>query len=298
MKKSLLTKIIPLSVALLVLPVQANAESVDYREGTKIELIGKAENQYTVTVPANMTPGETDKVLIEGTWDADCFVTVTVPATATVTYRSTSLEIPVTLHETVDDKTGFSLLGNKFEPISREFNLTIGDKSVLFGEWTGSLCYDVTLVVKGDVDQNGFVDADDIAALTDHINGTNPLTTAGQLVADIDGDASLTSNDATLLNSMITNNTPNRNIPSFVPESIINFKISDISYQADRDMTWAEWIASDYNTAQFVLYPDGKYMGYPDIYVYIRNDGSLGPRIESTDIIIENTNYFLNGGSN
>ena len=289
MKKSLLATIILFSMALLVLPVQANAESVDYREGTKIELIGQAQNEYTVTVPADMTPGQTDKILIEGTWDADCFVTVTAPAMATLTYKNTTLEIPITFNETVEDKAGFSLLGNKFEPIHREFNITIGDQSVLFGEWTGTLSYDVTLVVKGDVDQNGFVDEDDITALTNHVNGATLLTTEGQLVADIDGDAALTSNDATLLNSMITNNTPNRSIPQYALTQ--TFNIDGVHYEFIEGMTWDDWCNSPYNTNNLIVH-------HRDFTYYIATpdeegvfDSVIGQFVDKSHTIVANRTY-------
>ena len=40
----------------------------------------------------------------------------------------------------------------------------------------------------------------------------------------------------------------------------ISFTISNVSYQAENDMTWGEWCNSDYNTGGFYVEPDHNYI--------------------------------------
>lgn len=46
-------------------------------------------------------------------------------------------------------------------------------------------------------------------------------------------------------------------IGNYTPVTLINFKIRDESYQAEEGMTWAQWVASSYNTAGFRISNDG-----------------------------------------
>lgn len=73
--------------------------------------------------------------------------------------------------------------------------------------------------------------------------------------------------------------------------TLISFTIAGTSYQAEEGMTWAEWVASEYNTGSFVV---------KNGYVYENNSSSYHICIQDTDIpstdqIIENTSYVLSG---
>lgn len=73
----------------------------------------------------------------------------------------------------------------------------------------------------------------------------------------------------------------------------ISFTIEGASYTADSGMTWADWVASDYNTDGFVI-TNGylEYSGYP-----LLNSASVSQK--STDTIVEGEAYSISwGGSN
>ena len=73
--------------------------------------------------------------------------------------------------------------------------------------------------------------------------------------------------------------------------SLISFTIGGISYSAVENMTWAEWIDSEYNTNEFYILNDEVWQGATKI-----QGESVGP----TDIITNEYNYSLihYGGSN
>lgn len=78
--------------------------------------------------------------------------------------------------------------------------------------------------------------------------------------------------------------------------SIISFSIKGTSYTADSGMTWAEWVASEYNPTYedpFGTYPlygiDGNNIKNMQMAMYIYVNSST--RVLKTDTIIENTDY-------
>jgi hypothetical protein len=74
-----------------------------------------------------------------------------------------------------------------------------------------------------------------------------------------------------------------------VVETTITFTIDSIEYQAEEDMTWADWVDSEYNTGGF--YVSGS-MIYKDNAHYIS-------KVNADDKITPNNNYkLLTGGGN
>lgn len=78
--------------------------------------------------------------------------------------------------------------------------------------------------------------------------------------------------------------------------NIITFKINSTQYEAEKEMTWGEWVESEYNTNNYFV--DGEYvyggiingMPYQDVlYEY------AGSRITINDTIIADHNYFTSG---
>ena len=69
--------------------------------------------------------------------------------------------------------------------------------------------------------------------------------------------------------------------------ALISFTIDGTSYQAEESMTWAEWVASSYNTGGFVIDSYGKYIvNSSNRYVSKLNHTEL-----VSDIITANESY-------
>ena len=82
--KKILSVALASAMVVAALPVAYAAENeADYTAGTQITLNGSGTEQYTVTVPAKMIPGDTGTVKAEGTWAADKFLNVTCPTSVT-----------------------------------------------------------------------------------------------------------------------------------------------------------------------------------------------------------------------
>lgn len=81
--------------------------------------------------------------------------------------------------------------------------------------------------------------------------------------------------------------------PSVLPEgsetTTISFTVDGVSYQAEEGMTWAAFIASDYNTGDFTLETsDVKYVYNSEgAYIYLAGDD---------DLPVVNTNAIVSGG--
>ena len=81
--------------------------------------------------------------------------------------------------------------------------------------------------------------------------------------------------------------------------NLITFTIEGTEYQAEEDMTWGEWVESEYNT-------DGCYIEtVGGVYDYLNlssgetikhSEGSITYVAEASDIIIPNVNYTINEG--
>jgi hypothetical protein len=69
--------------------------------------------------------------------------------------------------------------------------------------------------------------------------------------------------------------------------NLISFTINGTSYQAEEGMTWAEWVASSYNTGGYTL--SGTYISAPDggsVY-----DTTQMRRVSSSTIIVSGGVY-------
>lgn len=123
--------------------------------GTVLTLNGSGTEEWTVTVPAKMVPGDTGTVKAEGTWAADKFLNVTCPTSVTLTYGAQTMDVAIT-----DGR--FSLIGNSVDPVSKEVEIAVEDASRLFGTWTGVLEYKVELAHRGDANGDGVIDSADL----------------------------------------------------------------------------------------------------------------------------------------
>ena len=73
--------------------------------------------------------------------------------------------------------------------------------------------------------------------------------------------------------------------------TLISFYIRDTSYQAERGMTWAEWVNSSYNISGLVLYYNNIVTKSYDSIVSTANDSYYA--VLGTDIINADSHYYL-----
>lgn len=81
------------------------------------------------------------------------------------------------------------------------------------------------------------------------------------------------------------------------PQQLISFTIDSVSYQAESGMTWAQWIASSYNTGGFVAGTDNytQAVSYSNKTDWVTIGGTTQCKISET--IIAGTAYVKNDGS-
>lgn len=109
----------------------------EYQNGTVITLVGSASEEYTVNVPAKMGPGDTGVVSVSGNWSSDKTLHVTCPNSVELTYGDKSTTIGIQFD-------GIHQKGNDLVATTATANLTVEEKTVLFGTWTGVLEYTVS----------------------------------------------------------------------------------------------------------------------------------------------------------
>ena len=123
-----------------VVPTAFAADTQDHSLGTQVVFTAENNENYTITVPASLNPGQSGTVTLEGYWPDS--KTVTVTAEKTVTLKNSI--------KAADTKTlnvsflGISEAGSNTskqtftEPVSVE-----GISNALFGKWNGKFNYNV-----------------------------------------------------------------------------------------------------------------------------------------------------------
>ncbi len=138
-------KILSLSLAVIMLvsaiPMVYAADH-DVSNGTTITLVGSEEaagESYSITVPAELQPGQSGTVTASGTWSSKQTLKVTAPNSVTLAYGSQTMDVGITF-------AGISQVGNDTAESSATAPVAVADASVLFGTWVGHLTYDVEMV--------------------------------------------------------------------------------------------------------------------------------------------------------
>lgn len=72
--------------------------------------------------------------------------------------------------------------------------------------------------------------------------------------------------------------------------TLITFVIGNVTYQAEEGMTWAEWVASEYNTGGYVNNADDSYIYSADGRQKVSYSGSS---ILESNVIVDGTAYVL-----
>lgn len=96
-----------------------------------------ANNQYTVTAPSIMEPGETAEIIISGSTENTLAFNVTVPDFVTL---SNNIDSTTTDLSVYFDGLSESVVSGDF---SISGNISLEDTNILFGTWTGVFTIDV-----------------------------------------------------------------------------------------------------------------------------------------------------------
>ena len=91
-------------------------------------------------------------------------------------------------------------------------------------------------------------------------------------------------------NGTITLTVGNNSITVNKHSALITFTINNVSYQAEQGMTWAQWIASAYNTDGYETDSVDVYLDNSPYYDYVQLSGT---NVSPSDTITANTSYSI-----
>lgn len=113
------------------------ANAVFASTDTEFELLGN--ETWNLTVPAQLMPGETGSITLEGNLDNGQQINVSADSTVT-------LESDLGDSQTLDIYfDGLSVVGTDGKYISETSAIEVADMSALFGMWTGAFRYEVSV---------------------------------------------------------------------------------------------------------------------------------------------------------
>ena len=134
-----------LAAVLLVSAVPMAHATNDYTAGTKVEYTAANTEAYTITVPAQLAPGGSGTVTLQGTWASDRVVSVTADKNVVLT-NSINAADKKTLNVSFPgiDEYGSNTTSQTFtETVS-----VAGISDALFGTWSGRFYYNVSITSK------------------------------------------------------------------------------------------------------------------------------------------------------
>ena len=129
-----------LSAVMIATSVPFAYANEDWKQGTKVEYVAQNNENWTITVPAKLNPGQNGTVTLEGMWPDNKTVSVTADPTVTLTNSILASDQKV-LNVAFD---GISEAGNNTK--AQEFSkpVSVADvENALFGTWTGKFNYNV-----------------------------------------------------------------------------------------------------------------------------------------------------------
>lgn len=131
-----------LSIVAMPMAIQTGGGDVNVPAGTgtDVTLSGKyTESYYQVTVPASMKPGDSGQVQVVGAWKPSQTLKVTCPNKVTLAYGDQTLDVGITF-------AGIEQAGSFLDEFSITKDISVENKSVMFGTWTGKIVYNVEIV--------------------------------------------------------------------------------------------------------------------------------------------------------
>ena len=116
----------------------------NWEGGTQVTYTATGAEEWTVTVPATLTPGNGGDVTASGTWGSNRKLTVTADKDVTLTNSINAAD------QKVLDVTfaGIELTGSNTESVSETKQVSVAamPADALFGTWSGTFYYDVEMV--------------------------------------------------------------------------------------------------------------------------------------------------------
>lgn len=141
--KRILSLLLAVAMSVSAVPTAFAADTQDHSLGTQVVFTAANNENYTITVPASLNPGQSGTVTLDGYWPDSKTVTVTAEKTVTLK-NSIKAADTKTLNVTF---LGISEAGSNTskqtftEPVSVE-----GISNALFGTWSGKFNYNVDSV--------------------------------------------------------------------------------------------------------------------------------------------------------
>lgn len=138
--KRLFSMFLILIMVLAIVPVVFATN--DYTQGTLVQYVGQGAEEYTITVPALLKPGESGTVKLEGTWAFNRIVSVTSDPIVELTNNINSndkktLSVTFAGISEAGSNTGSQVFT---EPVSVDFI-----ENAIFGIWSGKFNYNVNI---------------------------------------------------------------------------------------------------------------------------------------------------------
>lgn len=122
--------------------IQTGGSEVSVENGTDVLLQGKyASSTYVITVPAQLSPGESGNVHVQGAWGENETLSISCPDKVVLTNTTNGNTIDVNVMF-----DGFNQGGNLYEEFDVSLNISIENVAVMFGTWTGHLNYEVSFI--------------------------------------------------------------------------------------------------------------------------------------------------------
>lgn len=109
---------------------------------TNVTYEGKGVEEYTITVPATLSPGDSGNIILKGTYSSNRQVIVSCDTSVTLTNSIKATDVK-TLAVTFE---GITLAGNNNVEVSSTKAVSVESISdALFGSWTGTFKYAVSI---------------------------------------------------------------------------------------------------------------------------------------------------------
>lgn len=152
--KKLLSSVLALVMAMSMMTVafaasesSSNDDEPSYNDNisrsTQVTYTGNGTESYTITVPATMAPGQSASVKVEGTWASNRKLTVTTGSSVTLknSLDNSTKDVAITF-------PAFEVVGNNLTAVSKTQNIYLANMTGLFGTWSGSFNYTVSMGAK------------------------------------------------------------------------------------------------------------------------------------------------------
>lgn len=210
----------------------AYAADVNYDQGTQVSYTAANAESYTITVPASLAPGGSGTVTAKGTWPSTKNLRVTADESIEMVNSistAANKELDITFEPII-------LAGSQTAEVSTTSDITVEDISdALFGEWKGTINYNVDYVVMlGDVNGDGNVLPNDATQIGRKISGLTSIFDLGNeqtlIAADVNEDGIVNKTDEDLILTYYVNKTSEEcpNINTYI--SLANATVPTIEY--------------------------------------------------------------------